>query len=48
MRIDKRFEKLGTSLSMVVDNYGKLDGEGTLNEYILDAFRLSLKLYQFE
>jgi hypothetical protein len=37
MRLDKRFEKLVTPLSMDVDNEGKLDGEGTY-DYIFDAF----------
>jgi hypothetical protein len=44
--IDKRFDKLLTSLRTAVANEYKLDKEQTSYHDILDAFRLSLQLYQ--
>jgi hypothetical protein len=44
--IDKRCDKLITSLRTVVANEYKLDKEQTSYHDILDAFRLSLQLYQ--
>ena len=44
--IDKRFDKLLTSLRTAVANEYKLDKEATSYHDILDAFRLSLQLYQ--
>ena len=45
--IDKRFDKLLTSLRTAVAVEGsKLDKESTSYHDILDAFRLSLQLYQ--
>jgi hypothetical protein len=44
--IDKRFDKLITALKTAVANEYKLDKEGTSYHDILDAFRLSLQLYQ--
>jgi hypothetical protein len=44
--IDKQFDKLITSLRTAVANEYKLDKEQTSYHDILDAFRLSLQLYQ--
>ena len=44
--IDKLFDKLITSLRTAVANEYKLDKEATSYNDILDAFRLSLQLYQ--
>ena len=44
--IDKRFDKLLTALRTAVANEYKLDKEQTSYHDILDAFRLSLQLYQ--
>ncbi|HET6640149.1 MAG TPA: hypothetical protein VFG77_00925 [Nitrososphaeraceae archaeon] len=44
--IDKRFDKLLTALLTAVANEYKLDKEVTSYHDILDAFRLSLQLYQ--
>jgi hypothetical protein len=44
--IDKRFDKLLTALRTAVANEYKLDKEATSFHDILDAFRLSLQLYQ--
>jgi hypothetical protein len=44
--IDKQFDKLLTSLRTAVANEYKLDKEQTSYHDILDAFRLSLQLYQ--
>jgi hypothetical protein len=44
--IDKRFDKLLTALRTAVANEYKLDKEQTSYNDILDAFRLSLQLYQ--
>lgn len=44
--IDKRFDKLLTALRTAVANEYKLDKEQTSFHDILDAFRLSLQLYQ--
>jgi uncharacterized protein (DUF1684 family) len=44
--IDKQFDKLLTSLRTAVANEYKLDKEATNYHDILDAFRLSLQLYQ--
>jgi hypothetical protein len=44
--IDKRFDKLLTALRTTVANEYKLDKEQTSYHDILDAFRLSLQLYQ--
>src|SRR5215204_2943498 len=44
--IDKRFDKLLTSLRTAVANEYKLDKEQTSYHDILDALRLSLQLYQ--
>jgi hypothetical protein len=44
--IDKRFDKLLTALRTAVANEYKLDKEATNYHDILDAFRLSLQLYQ--
>jgi hypothetical protein len=44
--IDKRFDKLLTSLRTAVANEYKLDKEQTSYHDLLDAFRLSLQLYQ--
>jgi uncharacterized protein (DUF1684 family) len=44
--IDKRFDKLLTSLRTAVANEYRLDKEATSYHDILDAFRLSLQLYQ--
>jgi hypothetical protein len=44
--IDKRFDKLLTSLRTAVANEYKLTKEDTSYHDILDAFRLSLQLYQ--
>jgi hypothetical protein len=44
--IDKRFEKLLTSLRTAVANEYRLSKEETSYHDILDAFRLSLQLYQ--
>jgi hypothetical protein len=44
--IDKRFDKLLTSLRTAVANEYKLTKEETSYHDILDAFRLSLQLYQ--
>jgi hypothetical protein len=44
--IDKRFDKLLTSLRTAVANEYKLDKEATSYNDILEAFRLSLQLYQ--
>lgn len=44
--IDKRFDKLLTSLRTAVAREYKLDKEQTSYHDILDAFRLSLQLYQ--
>jgi hypothetical protein len=44
--IDKRFEKLLTALRTAIANEYKLDKEQTSYHDILDAFRLSLQLYQ--
>jgi uncharacterized protein (DUF1684 family) len=44
--IDKRFDKLITALRTGVANEYKLDKEQTSYHDLLDAFRLSLQLYQ--
>jgi hypothetical protein len=44
--IDKRFDKLLTSLRTAVANEYRLTKEDTSYHDILDAFRLSLQLYQ--
>ena len=44
--IDKRFDKLLTALRTAVANEYKLDKEQTSYHDLLDAFRLSLQLYQ--
>ena len=44
--IDKRFDKLLTSLRTAVAREYKLDKEQTSYHDILDAFRLSLQLYE--
>jgi hypothetical protein len=44
--IDKRFDKLLTALRTAVANEYKLDKEQTSCHDLLDAFRLSLQLYQ--
>ena len=44
--IDKRYDKLLTALRTAVANEHKLDKEQTSYHDILDAFRLSLQLYQ--
>jgi hypothetical protein len=44
--IDKRFDKLITALRTAVANEYKLDKEQTSYHDLLDAFRLSLQLYQ--
>lgn len=44
--IDKRFDKLLTALRTAVAREYKLDKEQTSYHDILDAFRLSLQLYQ--
>jgi len=44
--IDKRFDKLLTSLRTAIAVESKLDKEQTSYHDILDAFRLSLQLYQ--
>jgi uncharacterized protein (DUF1684 family) len=44
--IDKRFDKLLTSLRTAVANEYRLDKEATLFHDILDALRLSLNLYE--
>ena len=44
--IDKRFNKLLTALRTAVANEYKLDKEQTSYHDLLDAFRLSLQLYQ--
>jgi hypothetical protein len=44
--IDKQYDKLLTSLRTAVANEYKLDKEQTSYHDILDAFRLSLQLYQ--
>jgi hypothetical protein len=44
--IDKRFDKLLTSLRTAVANEYKLDKEQTSYHDLLDSFRLSLNLYQ--
>ena len=44
--IDKRFDKLLTSLRTAVANEYRLDKEATSYHDLLDAFRLSLQLYQ--
>jgi hypothetical protein len=44
--IDKRFDKLLTSLRTAVAKEYKLDKEQTSYHDLLDAFRLSLQLYQ--
>jgi len=44
--IDKRFDKLLTALRTAVANEYRLDKEQTSYHDILDAFRLSLQLYQ--
>jgi hypothetical protein len=44
--IDKRFDKLLTALRTAVANEYKLTKEDTSYHDILDAFRLSLQLYQ--
>jgi hypothetical protein len=44
--IDKRFDKLLTALRTAVANEYRLDKEQTSYNDILDAFRLSLQLYQ--
>ena len=44
--IDKRFDKLLTALRTAVANEYKLDKDATSYHDILDAFRLSLQLYQ--
>jgi DNA-directed RNA polymerase subunit RPC12/RpoP len=46
LQFDKRFDKLLTSLRTAVANEYKLDKEQTSYHDILDAFRLSLQLYQ--
>jgi hypothetical protein len=45
--IDKRFDKLLTALRTAVANEYKLEKEQTSYHDILDAFRLSLQLYQW-
>lgn len=45
--IDPCFDKLITSIRTAVDNEGKLDEEASSYDDILDAFRLSLHMYQF-
>jgi uncharacterized protein (DUF1684 family) len=44
--IDKRFDKLLTALRTAVAREYKLDKEQTSYHDILDAFRLSLQLYE--
>jgi hypothetical protein len=44
--IDKRFDKLLTSLRTAVAKEYKLDKEQTSYHDLLDVFRLSLQLYQ--
>jgi uncharacterized protein (DUF1684 family) len=44
--IDKQFDKLLTALRTAVANEYKLDKEQTSYHDLLDAFRLSLQLYQ--
>jgi uncharacterized protein (DUF1684 family) len=44
--IDKRFDKVLTALRTAVANEYKLDKEQTSYHDLLDAFRLSLQLYQ--
>ena len=44
--IDKRFDKLLTALRTAVANEYELDKEQTSYHDLLDAFRLSLQLYQ--
>ena len=43
-----RFDKLITSLRTAVDNDGVLDKESSSYNDIFDAFRLTLKFYQFQ
>ena len=45
--INPVFDKLITSLRTAVDKDGTLDKETTSYHDLLDAFRLSLKFYQF-
>jgi hypothetical protein len=46
--INPVFDKLITSLRTAVDADGTLDKESTSYNDIFDAFRLSLKFYQFQ
>jgi hypothetical protein len=46
--INPVFDKLITSLRTAVDADGTLDKESTSYDDIFDAFRLALKVYQFQ
>jgi hypothetical protein len=46
--INPAFDKLVTALRTAIENQGSLDKESTSYNDILDAFRLSLKMYEFK